>query len=91
MYPVSSAYKTAIRAGGLKTTVYGTCGETSFTDENVLQGSFTISGQCSGSEQVSIGQVYIKELNITLRGLNINRYTYKGLEIIPYFRLFVHV
>lgn len=87
MYPVSNAYKSAIRRPGLITTVRGTCGMEPFTDENILNGSFSITGQCSGNDQVSIGQVYITQLAITLRGLNINRYTCRGLEIIPFFQL----
>lgn len=87
MYPVSSGYKAAIRSAGLKTTVRGTCGGTEFNDSNILAGSFSITGQCSGSDQVAIGQVYISELNITLRGLGTDRYSYRGQEVIPYFQL----
>ena len=87
MYPVTNKYKTAIRGSGLSTRVTGICCGTPFTDDNILKGSFSITGQCSSANQVEIGQVFVSELNITLRGLNIDRYTYKGQWIYPFFHI----
>lgn len=87
MYSVSDEYKSAIRAAGVTTSARGVCGSVSFDDSNILEGSFSITNQCSGSDQVAIGQVYIAELDITLRGLSLDKYSYRGLEIIPYFVL----
>lgn len=87
MYAVTDNYKDAIREAGLVTSARGLCAGVSFDDRNILQGSFTITGQCSDTDQVSIGQVYISELNITLRGLDVDRYAYKGSEIVPFFQV----
>lgn len=55
----------------------------SFSDANIVGGSFSITNQCSSETELQIGQVYIGELNITLTGLNIDRYTLYGKRIIP--------
>lgn len=57
--------------------------------ENVLQNTVSISNQCSGSNEIQIGQVYIGKLNITLRGLNVARGTYKGRVITLYESLYI--
>jgi hypothetical protein len=67
--------------------VTGTIAGQSFTDDNILDGSFTITNQNSGNDNVQIGTVYIGELSITLRGLEIERYTMDGVTITPYFEL----
>lgn len=87
MYPVSADYLTAIKAPAIRTRIQGTIGSTAFTDENILQGSFSITNQNSGSEEVQIGTVYIGELDITLIGLNLNRYSLNGMAITPTYGL----
>lgn len=68
--------------------VRGTVNGVGFTEENILSGSFTITGQCSDTTNVQIGQVYTSELKVTLlKGLPISRYTLMGSEVIPYFGL----
>ena len=52
-----------------------------FTDANIVAGSFSITNQCSSDTELSIGQVYVGELNITLTGLTINRYALYGKPI----------
>lgn len=87
MYPVSAAYLTAIKAPAIKSRITGTIGSTPFTDANILQGSFLITNQNSGSDSVQIGTVYIGELDITLIGLNLSRYSLDGMEITPTYGL----
>ena len=87
MYPVSDAYVNQIKSPVIRSRVIGTIGGVSFTDRNILDGSFSITNQCSGNEQVQIGQVYIGELNITLMGVELDRYTLDGLEIMPIYQL----
>jgi hypothetical protein len=60
-----------------------------FTEEHILARTFSITGQCSDSSEVQIGQVYTAELKITLlRTLTLPRYSIKGEKIIPNFGLF---
>ena len=82
MYNVSSAYKTAMHNRVQKFKVRGTVGNVSFSDENILAGSLSISNQCSGSDNIDIGQVYIGELNCTFLGVDIDRNSWFGKEII---------
>ena len=87
MYPVSNDYLAAIKAPAVKSRITGTIGSTSFTESNILQGSFSITNQNSGDESVQIGTVYIGELDITLIGLTLSRYTLNGVAITPSYGL----
>lgn len=87
MYPVSADYLTAVKAPAIRSRVTGTIGSTSFTDANILQGSFSITNQNSGDEEVQIGTVYIGELDITLIGLSLSRYSLNGVAITPTYGL----
>lgn len=89
MFPVSANYLTAIRAPAITTKLSGSVGSTAFDEHNVVRGSFSITNQCSGSEQVQIGQVYTAELQITLTGLTFTRYTLDGLRMVQQFGLLV--
>ena len=85
MYEVSEAYKAAMKkpvqhfrlSGQIKigAHVFG------FTEENVLKGSFGISNQCSGSEDVEIGTVYTAELSATFVKMDPTRYQLKDRPI----------
>lgn len=62
----------------------GTIDNVEISSKNILQETTKISNQCSDNNDILIGQVYIGQLNITLRGLNIPRGSYKGKEIVLY-------
>ena len=81
MYPVSEAYKEAMRQRVQKFKVRGTVGDVHFDDSNILAGSLSITNQCSSSDNIEIGQVYIGELDCTFLGLNIGRYEWYGKAI----------
>ena len=85
MYNVSDAYKTAIKQAAQIHDIKGFIGEHTFTKDNVLAGSFTISNQCSGSSEVEIGQVYAGELNATFINTTVPRSSWRGLKIRPQF------
>ena len=87
MYGVSEAYKIAMKRSVQHHALRGTIGEHAFTEENILTGSFTITNQCSGNDAVEIGQVYIGELSATFLNIPLERYQWKGTEIIPEFGL----
>jgi hypothetical protein len=87
MYAVSEKYKAAMKQPVQRFRMTGTIGDHSFTDENILTGSFSITNQCSGNDEITIGQVYIGELDATFMNMPISRYGWKGLEIKPVFGL----
>ena len=81
MYPVSSAYKEAMHNRVQSFKISGTIGDVLFTENNILSGSLSITNQCSGNENIEIGQVYIGELNCTFLNLAIDRNSWYGKEI----------
>jgi hypothetical protein len=85
MYAVSEKYKAAMKQPVQHFRMTGKVGKVSFTDENILAGSFSITNQCSDDSSVQIGQVYIGELDVTLMDMNIARYSWKDQEITPVF------
>ena len=87
MYGVSDTYKTAMHQAVQKFRLTGTVGTTDFTDENILAGSFSITNQCCGNNEVQIGQVYVGELDATFLNLPLTRYSLKGMKITPSFGL----
>ena len=88
MYAVSQAYLDAMRRPVQRHRIRGTVCGVPFTEEHILSGSFSITGQCSDASNVQIGQVYTSELKITLlKNLGLSRYTIKGSEIVPFFGL----
>ena len=88
MYAVSHKFAEAMKRPVQRHRIKGTVNGTAFTEENILSGSFTITGQCSDASNVQIGQVYTNELKITLlKSLRLSRYTLMESEIIPYFGL----
>ena len=88
MYKVSQKYLEAMRRPVQRHRIKGTVGDVPFTEANILSGSFSITGQCSDTSNVQIGQVYITELKITLmKSLGLSRYSLKGARLCPYFGL----
>lgn len=87
MYKVSEQYKEAMKRPVQRFRMTGTIGTTPFYDKNILQGSMSITNQCSDNNEVKIGQVYIGELNVTLVGMNLPRYSLKGRTIKPVYGL----
>lgn len=89
MYSVSDAYKKAMHAKVQRFRMTGTITdgktEVSFSDDNILAGSFSITNQCSGNQELQIGQVYIGELDATFLNLSLTRYSLKGMQIKPVF------
>lgn len=85
MYQVSDLYKQAMKRPVQRHAMKGTIGDIPFTDRNILAGSFSITNQCSGNDNVEIGQVYIGELKATFLDVPLGRYLWKGQEIRPEF------
>lgn len=89
MYDVSQDYKRAIKQpvifSSLTFTISGD--NTIYTDANILEGSFSITNQCTDTSDIKLGAVYVGELNGTFRGVNIGRNYWVGKEISPVFHL----
>ena len=84
MYSVSESYKQAMKQPVQRFSLDGQVGTVPFTDKNILEGSFAITNQCSGNEQVQIGQVYVAELSVTfLKNLFFQRYSLRKKVIKP--------
>ena len=87
MYEVSNDYMTAMHQKVQRHKIKGTIGSVPFSDDDILAGSLTISNQCSGNEEIAIGQVYVGEFKATFRGLEIARGAWQGKEIAVDFSL----
>lgn len=89
MYGVSQYYRDAMEKPIQHHRIRGTIGNVSFTDSNILEGSFQIIQQCCGNSEVQIGQVMISELTATFRGLDlfIPRGSWQGKEITVVFEM----
>ena len=88
MYAVSQSYIEAMHRPVQRHKLAGTIGEIAFDESDILSGSFTLSGQCSDTSNVQIGQVYVTELKMTLvNKQKFDRYTLKGAEVRPQFGL----
>ena len=89
MYAVTDDYKNAMHAKVQRFRMTGTItdgkSEVKFSDDNILAGSFYITNQCSGNQELQIGQVYIGELDATFLNLSLARYSLKGMQIKPLF------
>lgn len=85
MYEVSAAYKKAMKEPVHRFLIGGSVSNTTFSDRNVLKGSFSITNQCSDDSEMKIGQVYVGELNATFVNLNVERYSLQNKLIKPTF------
>ena len=87
MYQVSDAYKAAmvapVQQGRLRGTVQCGLRFYNYTEANISKGSFTLTNQCSGNDNVEIGTVYTAELTCTLINLAIDRGGLKNAIITP--------
>ena len=78
MYNVSQAYQTAETKAVKQFKVRGTvCGK-SYTADDILKGSLSVSQQASSPTEISLGAVYIGQLNATFMGMNIPRNSWVG-------------
>ena len=83
MYSVSDEYKAAMKQQVQRFRMTGTAGDLSFSDENILSGSFHLTNQCSDDTNVSIGSVYIGELKVTFMKMPFVRQTLDDMVVKP--------
>lgn len=85
MYAVSDGYKIAMKKPVQRFRMTGTVSGISFTDDNILKSSFSITNQCCDDTEMKIGQVYVGELNVTLISMNLEKYSLIDKAIVPIF------
>lgn len=91
LYPVSSAFLTAVKANTRKyywtgriTTTAGTV--YNFDQEDMVKGSGYITSQCCGSTEIELGTVYAAEMGISLFS-DIDRYTLEDAKVELFYHL----
>lgn len=87
MYNVTNDYRAKVHGEVIKTRMTFEIDGTTYTDENILQGSLTITNQCTDTKDVKIGAVYVGELSATFRNVGIARNFWRGKEITVTFYL----
>ena len=88
MYNVSSAYQLAIENQPTQEhRITGTVGSFSFSDENIVEGSFQITNQCTNTNEIVFGSCFIGQLECEFTGLDnsISFGEWIGLKIVPTF------
>lgn len=71
MYPVSAAYKAALRDKAKTRRIRGTVGTLPFTDANIIEGTLKIDNCNSEGTQLTLGSVYIGEMTAVFRGIDL--------------------
>ena len=84
MYSVSSKYRQDMKEPVARLSLRGVVGGESFTEENLVGGSFSITNQCVDNDEILLGAAYVGELQATFKDININRYEWVGKTITAY-------
>lgn len=91
MYAVSDAFleamKKPVQHSQLRGNIKASAWNYYFTEENIQKGSFNLTNQCSGNDNVEIGTVYVGELTATFINLGMQRYSLKDGIITPTYYL----
>ena len=87
MYPVSAAYKEAIKQNVRDVRITGTItlkdeSIINITGADIVLGSLYVSEQCVAGEDIEVGNVYASELGLALTSPPENPYTLDGARII---------
>ena len=85
MYPVSNDYLTAMAKNARAATLSGTAGAHPFDGDDVIKGTFAVRNQFCPATEISLGGVYVGELDLTFTeefatSLNI-RGSWRGVQI----------
>lgn len=87
MYPVSNEFREAMLSPAQEHKVTGTIGNLSFDESNIVEGSFQISNQCTDTNDVVLGSVFVGQLTAEFTGINIEYGDWIGKVITPTFSL----
>lgn len=91
MYSVSNAYLEKAKDIVQEHRLTGTIGSVSFTENNIVSGTFNIQKQCTDTNNIVLGSAYTGQLTATFTGLNIDRGAWYKKNITVYFGLKVGV
>lgn len=89
MYNVSNDYLSKINSGIIKSKITFTVSGSNivYGDDNILNGSFSITNQSTDTKDVVLGSVYVGQLTATLRGVSVPRNSWRNVVITPSFNL----
>ena len=87
MYSVSNTFREKMNSVVQNHKLIGTIGSVSFTEDNIIEGSFKITNQSTDTSDVVLGSCYIGELTAEFTGLNIGWSNWIGKTISPSFGL----
>lgn len=89
MYAVSNAYKAASAAADIINDIVCEIDGTEYGSEYIFAGSFTITNQCTGTDDISLGSVYVGQLTATFQipETSIARASWQGRTITATYKL----
>ncbi|MEE0896840.1 MAG: hypothetical protein U0L88_04345, partial [Acutalibacteraceae bacterium] len=87
MYQVSQAFKNKIKEPIQEHRLTGTIGNQSFSEDNIVEGSFTINNQSTDTSDVVLGSCYVGQLTAEFTGINIAYGNWINKTITPTFSL----
>lgn len=87
MYQVSESFKLAANQPVQEHRITGTIGSVSFTENNIVSGSFSISNQSTDTSDVVLGSCYVGQLTAEFTGINISYGSWINKVITPTFEL----
>lgn len=88
MYVGSADFQTVNAHPIQKQRITGTVDGVAFTSNDLLNGSLTISNQCSDSSDYKIGGVFVGQMSVTfLRSFDVEAETWQGKQIVVMFGL----
>ena len=91
MYAVSAAFmeamKKPVQHSRLRGSIKASAWNHHFTEDNIQKGTFSLTNQCSGNDNVEIGTVYTGELTATFVNMAMQRYSLKDSIITPTYYL----
>jgi len=87
MYQASQSFLNKIKEPIQEHRLTGTIGNQSFSEYNIVEGSFTINNQSTDTSDVVLGSCYVGQLTAEFTGINIAYGNWINKTITPTFSL----
>lgn len=87
MFNVSESFKLAAKQPVQEHKITGTIGSVSFSETNIVEGSFSITNQSTDTNDVVLGSCYVGQLTAEFIGINIAWGKWINKTITPTFQL----